>query len=57
LQGRCALASVWWTPAGGASPYANRWPRPVNFMRMLGGDFRTPEIPSNPLKWAQSISD
>jgi hypothetical protein len=36
LQGRGAFTPVWGTPAGGASPYENRWPRPVNFMRLLG---------------------
>ena len=29
------VTGVWKTPAGGASRYTNRWPRPANFMRLL----------------------
>ena len=33
------LTAVWSASEGRASPYTTRWPRPVNFMRMLDGSF------------------
>jgi hypothetical protein len=30
------LTGVWGTLAGGTGPYTIHWPRPANFMRLLG---------------------
>ena len=42
LQGRGAFILLSVKTAGGASPYATRWPRPVNFMRLLYGTIAKP---------------